>query len=41
MAKLPIKCGNQILYMDEEEWKAINAFRKEKERTFKPLGLVL
>lgn len=41
MAKLPIKYGNQILYMDEDEWKAINAFRKEKERTFKPLGLVL
>lgn len=41
MNKLPIKCGNQTFYMDEDEWKAINAFRKEKERNLKPLGLIL
>ena len=41
MVKLPIKYCNQILYMDEDEWKAINAFRKEKERNLKPLGLIL
>ena len=41
MLKLPIKYCNQILYMDEDEWKAINAFIKEKERNLKPLGLIL
>ena len=41
MVKIPIKCCNQILYMDEDEWKAINAFRKEKEKNLKPLGLIL
>ena len=41
MVKIPIKYYNQILYMDEDEWKDINAFRKEKERNLKPLGLIL
>ena len=41
MAKIPIKYCNQILYMDKDEWKAINAFRKEKERNLKPLGFIL
>lgn len=41
MAKFPIKYCNQILYMDEDELKAIKAFRKEKEINLKPLGLIL
>ena len=41
MVKIPIKYYNQILYMDEDKWKDINAFRKEKERNLKPLGLIL
>ena len=41
MIKLPIKYCNQILYMDEDEWKDINVFRKERERNLKPLGLIL
>ena len=41
MAKFPIKYYNKILYMDEDELKAINAFRKEKEINLKPLGLIL
>lgn len=41
MAKFPIKYCNQILYMDEDEYKAIKAFRKEKEINLKPLGLIL
>ena len=41
MIKLSIKYCNKILYMDEDEWKDINAFRKEKERNLKPLGLIL
>ena len=41
MVKIPIKCCNKILYMDEDELKAINAFRKEKEINLKPLGLIL
>ena len=41
MIKLPIKYCNKILYMDEDEGKDINAFRKEKERNLKPLGLIL
>ena len=41
MVKIPIKYCNKILYMDEDEWKDINAFRKEKERNLKPLGLIL
>ena len=41
MAKIPIKYCNQIIYMDEDEWKVINAFRKENERNLKPLGLIL
>ena len=39
--KITIKFGDKTLYMDEDEWKAINTFRKEKERNFKPLGLIL
>lgn len=39
MAKLSIKCCNQLLYMDEDEWKNINAFRKEKEINLKPFKL--
>ena len=41
MSIIPVKIGNKILYMDEDEWKDINAFRKEKERNLKPLGLIL
>ena len=41
MVKIPIKYCNKILYMDEDKWKDINAFRKEKERNLKPLGLIL
>ena len=41
MVKIPIKYCNKILYMDEDELKAINSFRKEKERNLKPLGLIL
>ena len=40
-AKPLIKYCNKILYINEDEWKAINAFRKEKERNLKPLGLIL
>lgn len=41
MTKLPIKYCNQIFYINKDEWKAINTFRKEKERNLKPLGLIL
>ena len=39
MVKIPIKYCNKILYMDEDEWKDINAFRKEKEKKFKTFRL--
>ena len=41
MKQLEVKFGNETLYMNIDDWKAINAFRKEKERNLKPLGLIL
>ena len=33
--------GKNAVLISEDEWKNINAFRKEKERNLKPLGLIL
>ena len=37
MKILPIKVGNNILFLNEDEWKANKAFREERERNLRPM----
>ena len=34
---IPVKISNNTLYMDIDEYKLTETFRKEKDRTFHPM----
>lgn len=37
MSIIPVKISNKTLYMDIDEYKLTETFRKEKERAFHPM----
>ena len=37
MSIIPVKIGNKTLYMDIDEYKLTETFRKEKDRAFHPM----
>lgn len=37
MSIIPVKIGNNTLYMDIDEYKLTETFRKEKDRAFHPM----
>lgn len=37
MKMLPIKVGNNTLFLNEDEWKANKSFREERERNIRPM----
>ena len=37
MSIIPVKINNNTLYMDIDEYKLTEIFRKEKERAFHPM----
>ena len=36
MSIIPVKVGNNTLFLNEDEWKANKAFKEQKERNLRP-----